>query len=584
MKFSPLTLLAAATLASSVAVGVTSAADSPSVSNSNEELATTPSTTTPTTSTSPSTSSSSLTSSSPSTPSSPSTRPTTSTLPVTSSGSLQEANNNNNNNNNENGNNNENDNGNNDTDNDNDSRVPTPSPAGGLGNSTRTAPAGGDVFANLKTNTYPSDTYHMPPVRAIHARVQSDAPQLVDGVFVSSFGNGDLEAGYLSAMDTVNTASVEGALMYVQAEGINVNVRAKEERCERKSGMAHIVFYEILLVQTNETLAQFQKSWGETPEYGPMLPMDSGRCTPLSGDDDFPAGCLQFNGDDGQPNVGPFIGGGIKDDDVRAPYPDNYWFSFPGTCPLKGWADKTDECRESTRKGLCDMGEGPDGVECTFTYSVLGWVTIDDVVGITAIENPDTGSTYANFTEWCLADTNNTEFSANAESGEFETGLPFWEDPLNTTANSARAEAVVAKYEETLASGSTQIDSTLLAAFRALPTPEELAALNPPCYMTVEACGSGNGCKRVGYSQICTACEADEGCETGGNDFVYPKLAKAKTELSEEETTTKVADGNSTSGGVSDSNTDSTGANAAAPMAFTAASVVLGLVAVVLAL
>jgi len=390
--------------------------------------------------------------------------------------------------------------------------------------------SGGDVFASLKTLTYPDDAYHMPPVRAVHARVQSDAPILVDGVFVSSFGGGELEAGYVSAMDTVNTASVEGALMYVQAEGINVNVRADEERCERKSGMANIVFYEVIIAQTNETLAQFQESWGKTSEYGPMLPMDSGRCTPLSGEDDFPAGCLQFNGDDGQPNVGPFIGGGIKDDDVRAPYPDNYWFSFPGTCPLEGWGDKTDECRNSTRKGLCSYGQGPDGMDCTFAYSILGWVTIDDVVGITAIENSETAATYANFTEWCMADSNNTEFAADAETGEMETGLEFWQDPLNSTANAARAEAVVAKYEETLASGSSQIKDSLIAAFRALPTPEELASSNPLCYMTVKACGSGNGCKRVGYSQLCTACEADEECETGGSGFVYPTLEKAFTD------------------------------------------------------
>jgi hypothetical protein len=452
------------------------------------------------------------------------------------------------------------------------------------GSSTATTAASGeDPFTNLETQTYTEDSYHMPAVRAVHARVQSDAPMLVDGAFVSSFGDGDLEAGYLSAMDTVNTASVEGALMYVQAEGINVNVRAEEERCERKSGMANIVFYEVVIVQTNETLAQFQDSWGKTPEYGPMLPMDSGSCTPLSGDDVFPAGCLQFNGDDGQPNVGPFVGGGIKDDDVRAPYPDNYWFSFPGTCPLEGWGDKTDECRNSTRKGLCSYGEGPDGVDCTFAYNILGWVTIDDVVGITAVENPDTGSTYANFTEWCMADSNNTEFAADAETGEMETGLPFWEDPLNSTANAARAEAVVAKYEDTLASGSSQIEDSLIAAFRALPTPEELAALNPPCYMTVEACGSGNGCKRVGYSQLCTECEADEGCETSGSGFVYPTLEKAYTELSENETTTVVA-GDSNSTAASGSAAGNNSSSAAAPMTFTVASVAVGLLTAVLAL
>ncbi|KAG7399495.1 hypothetical protein PHYBOEH_008730 [Phytophthora boehmeriae] len=458
----------------------------------------------------------------------------------------------------------------------------------GSGTSTgtvTTTSSGEDPFASLKTKKN-SDAYHMPPVRVVHARVQSDSPILVNNTFVSSFGDGDLEAGYLSSLDSVNTASVEGALMYVQAEGINVNGRAEEERCVRKTKMANIVFYEILIAQTNETIAQFQETW-ETPEYGPMLPMDSGRCTPLSGDDDFPAECLQFNGDDGQPNVGPFVGGGSKDDDVRAPYPDNYWFSFPNTCPLQAWGDKTDECRESTRKGLCPFGVGPDGVECTFAYNILGWVTIDDVVGITAIENPDTGSTYANFSEWCMADSNNTEFAADPKTGEWESGLPFWDEPLNTTANAARAEAVVAKYKETLQSGSSQIEDTVLSAFKALPTVEELAAANPPCYKTVSTCGSGNGCKRVGYSQLCTPCEAGEGCETSESGFKFPELEKAYTSLSGSQTTTSAdalenAGKGSTKSGSSAGS--SSGSSGAAAVAFSATSVVIGFVATMLAM
>ncbi|KAG2529694.1 hypothetical protein BBO99_00002239 [Phytophthora kernoviae] len=460
----------------------------------------------------------------------------------------------------------------------------------GSGTSTGTSTtksSGDDVFAKLKTKEYTSDSYHMPPVRVVHARVQSDSPILVDGAFVSSFGGGELEAGYLSSLDSVNTASVEGALMYVQAEGINVNGRAEDERCVRKSEMANIVFYEILIVQTNETIAQFQETW-ETPEYGPMLPMDSGRCTPLSGDDDFPAECLQFNGADGQPNVGPFVGGGSKDDDVRAPYPDNYWFSFPNTCPLEAWGDKTDECRNSTRKGLCSYGEGPDGVECTFAYNILGWVTIDDIVGITEIENPDTGSPYANFTEWCMADSNNTEFAGDTKTGEWESGLPFWDEPLNSTANAARAEAVVAKYEETLTSGSSQIEDTILKAFRTLPTVEELAESNPPCYMTVSACGSGNGCKRVGYSQLCTVCEDGEQCETGGSGFEFPELEKAFTELSGSQTTTSTEAldnaGKSTTKSGSSADSSTSGSSGAVSLTFTATSVAVGLVATVLAL
>ncbi|GMF25176.1 unnamed protein product [Phytophthora lilii] len=225
----------------------------------------------------------------------------------------------------------------------------------------------------------------MPPVRAIHARVQSDAPILVDGVFVSSFGGGELEAGYLSAMDTVNTASVEGALMSVQAEGINVNVRAEEERCERKSGMANLVSYEVLIAQTNETLAQFQDKWGKTPEYGPMLSMDGGRA-PL-------------------------------------------FLAMMTFLPAAFSSTATTDSQMSARSLV--------PASRTTTCVLL---TIDDIVGITSIENPDTGSTYANFSEWCMADSNHTEFAADAETGEMDTGLPFWEDLLNSTVNAARAE------------------------------------------------------------------------------------------------------------------------------------------------
>jgi|UniRef100_K3WDY1 hypothetical protein len=413
---------------------------------------------------------------------------------------------------------------------------------------TTTAPAasGDDALAAFKA-TATSDDYHMAPIRVVQARVQSDSPILVEGALVSSFGKGKLDAGYLSSLDTVNTASVEGALMYVQAEAINVATRAAENRCVRKTKVANVVFYEILIAQTNETIAQFQDKW-ETPEYGPMLAMDSGRCTPISGEDTLPVECYQFNGENGQPNVGPFVGGTNKEKSDRAPYPGNYWFSFPNTCPTQGWSNKTDECRTSTRKGLCPYGVAPNGVECTFAYNILGWVPIDDVVGITSFTNNATGKPYANFTEWCSASTDNVEFEYDESSKTLKQSLPFWEDPLNETANAARTEAMIAAYTKLLTEGSSQVSSTVSAAFKALPTPTELAAINPPCFKTVKSCGSGNGCKRTGYSQLCTPCEAGEGCKTSEDGFTFPTLAKAPTTLSEAETTTVGLNGGSGSG------------------------------------
>jgi len=275
-----------------------------------------------------------------------------------------------------------------------------------------------------------------------------------------------------------------------------------------------------------------------------MIPMDSGRCTPLStspsGEETLPAECLQFNGDKGQPNLGPFIGGGVKDDDVRAPYPDTYWFSFPNSCPNEPWgAKKTDECRASTRKGLCDLNVAPDGVECTFAYDILGWVPIDDVVGISSLTNDATGKPFTNFTEWCLSSEKNIEFAGDDKSGERTDGIDFWLNPLNSTANSVRAAKVVDMYDMILSGKfqSTQIKASDLAAFKPLPTIEGLRAANPKCYETVAVCNTGSGCRRDGFSQLCKPCKsADAGCEVDSS-YKLPTLAKAKTELTDAELT-----------------------------------------------
>jgi hypothetical protein len=387
----------------------------------------------------------------------------------------------------------------------------------------------------LKQKAYKGQ-WHMKPVRVVHARVQSDAPAYIDGRFVSSFGNGDLAKGYLSAMDSVNTASVEGALMYVQAEGINVNSRSPEDRCVRKNGMRNIVFYDIAIVQTNETIAEFGSTWQkarDTFEYGPMVPMDGGRCTAEAHKgtkEILPKACLQYNGDNGLANLGPMIGGSLKDDDVRAPYPNTYWFSFPNTCPQKKWAEKTDKCRSFSRKGLCDIGVAPDGVQCTYAYDILGWISIDDVVGITSITNKATGMAYSNFTEWCNASTKNNEFVGDSQTGEMTSGLSFWKKPLDSSANEKRAKKVVEIYNQLVAGKfeSTQISKKTVKLFKPLPDLDTLRESNPPCYESVPTCNSKEGCRREGFSQICKPCETKEdGCMSPKSGFEFPKLAKA---------------------------------------------------------
>lgn len=459
--------------------------------------------------------------------------------------------------------------------------APAATPAAAAGSSS-TGATTGDLLSTFKA-TPTNDAYHMSPVRVVQARVQSDSPILVEGQLVSSFGGGKLDAGYLSSLDSVNTASVEGALMYVQAEAINIKNRDSSKRCERKSKVQNVVFYEILIAQTNETIAQFQNDWS-TPEYGPMIAMDGGRCTPTVGESTLPVECYQFSGEHGQPNVGPFVGGTNKEESDRAPYPDNYWFSFPNSCPSQPWGkNKTDACRASTRKGLCPVGVAPNGVECTFAYNILGWVPIDDIVGITSMVNEATSKPYKNFTEWCLASEKNVEFSYDLASKKLDTSLPFWADPLNKEANKNRTQVMLDTYATLLTKGSTQVDPKVSAAFKAIPTPAELAKVNPPCYKTVASCGSGNGCKRTGYAQLCKPCTAAEKCETTDGKFTFPKLVKAYTALPESETKSNVSSSNSSSNSVSGSknstSTDKTSSAGQASLAFAtiAASLIMSL-------
>ncbi|GAB9465303.1 hypothetical protein Gpo141_00002714 [Globisporangium polare] len=370
-----------------------------------------------------------------------------------------------------------------------------------------------------------TDSYHMKPVRSLQARVQGDAPawDATNGLFTSAYG-ADFASKFRASLDTVNTASVEGALMYVQAEGINYNSRAVADQCVRKNKMQYVVFYDIVFAQTNETLALYET------EYGPFLPMDGGQCTPTSGADAtavFSKPCDYINGDNGQPQIGAFVGGELKDTDPRAPYPNTYWYSFPNTAVKLKWGAKNDTNRAASRRGLCDFDKMPDGITCTYNYRISGWVPIDDVVGITAMKSKAGTATYKNFTEFCL--DGGLEFNATVSDGTWIDGLAFWAQPQNRTANAARAAKVVDTYTAMLASKtSSQISTTVIANMAPLPTIADLTSANPKCYENSKECTGSLGCKRTFYGQLCVPCTAsDTGCDIQPSTSQYPTLTKA---------------------------------------------------------
>ncbi|DBA03401.1 TPA: hypothetical protein N0F65_002809 [Lagenidium giganteum] len=381
------------------------------------------------------------------------------------------------------------------------------------------------ALVRSQTTPLPSSTtsadadgaFHMTPVRAIHARIQNDAPKwdVEAQQFYTPYAK-NFSEGYAMALDGANTASVEGALMYMQAEGIDVTHQSN--KCERKNKMAYVVFYDITFVQPNASLAEFGQ--GDNPEYGPMLSFDGGKCT--NAGDAPPMECLMMNGEHNTADIGPFVGGLQKETDKRAPYPETLWFSFPSSCPTLGWKDDKAECRTKSHRVLCAPYENPDGVNCIFKYKILGYLGLDDLVGITA------EGKYKNFKEFCEA--GNVEFKTDPDSGAVTDSIAFWKDPTDTTANQARAQKMIDAYDN-IVHGKSEINTVVppevAQHFEALPTPEQLATGNPECYKNALQCAT-KACKRTGYSQFCKACsDASPSCVAPPAGYAFPKLAKA---------------------------------------------------------
>ncbi|OWZ03107.1 hypothetical protein PHMEG_00025222, partial [Phytophthora megakarya] len=360
-------------------------------------------------------------------------------------------------------------------------------------------------------------------VTRLGVRVQGDMPEWNSEHqrFVSSYYD-TFEDKYQAVLDTVNMASVEGALKYVQAECINASVITS---CERKNDIKYIVFYQTTTVQPSAAMDYYVNATDEykhAVESCPFMAMDGGQCDP-NGDGSFPDICNQYIGAGGQPELGFCVGGTLQDNEAIAPYPHNYWFSFPNSCPQSLWDDKTAACRAEYAGGMCAVGVEPDGVTCTFSYEILGYILLDDVVGITSMTNPNTGKTYADYYEFC--ENGGIEFSVSIVSSvtslltgllgtvvDLVEGLPFWANPGDSEANAERVEKLVSAYDKLVSASPTTSDGGVM---RALPTVDELTALNPPCYQNSPFCAESEfGCKRSYRSQICQVCtEDDSGCE-----------------------------------------------------------------------
>lgn len=61
-------------------------------------------------------------------------------------------------------------------------------------------------------------------------------------------------------------------------------------------------------------------------------------------------------------------------------YPNPVWYSLPGPCPTRRFAEQTAQCAAEVPGGLCDKVTGQGN--CTFSVEEAGEVDIDELVGI----------------------------------------------------------------------------------------------------------------------------------------------------------------------------------------------------------
>ncbi|KAL3657239.1 hypothetical protein V7S43_017899 [Phytophthora oleae] len=436
--------------------------------------------------------------------------------------------------------------------------------------------------------------WNMRTVTSYQARVETYAPVwdadnqvFVSGIpnSLSSGGNFTFNELYRATMDSVTTSSVEGALMYLQRDCIDrgVDPTADSVSCQRKNNVSVITFLEVQIVQPNAALAEYQKQRYIYPEFCPFVVMKDGECAYADEQDDgdassgsglerqHPPECKQFNGLDGQPDIGHCVGAQAFSADMVAPYYDAVWFSYPNNCVTSSWTNgKSDACRDQYPGGLCPFGTDPDGVKCTFSYKILGYLSIDELVGITeinatgssltssesesssslsssssgsesssssrssAIENVQKAATnyYKNYNAFCKA--GNVEFHSYDQDKTLGlknvTSIPFWDNPSSLETNVARTRQMIALYNE-LADKATN-------HMQKLPTDLDVVRdANPPCYENAEACYDAQfGCQRHSYAQICSVCRGQKDlCVRQISSYTFPDLKQASRTVSDSE-------------------------------------------------
>ncbi|HSY47487.1 MAG TPA: hypothetical protein VLC46_01625 [Thermoanaerobaculia bacterium] len=262
----------------------------------------------------------------------------------------------------------------------------------------------------------------------------------------SRFLGGSLgDAG--TRLGNTNAASAGGVLGYLHTEVI-------PSFAVSKTGLRHnnidaIAVFEVHVLNVRRArLIAPNDPPGNMNLFGPFMAFDRGMAMP-------PPAREQIM------SYGAYVGIQDQANNPRHAYPGD-WYSFVGVCPLSPWTtgengygDKPSPCPTTPAlEGICPAaGAAPDGTPlCQYTYSYLGYVPLDDLVGITSKAHPlcQEGGTpracvdYADFRR-----NGGIEYSAGpndavecaGEKGP-ESGLPFWRGRCDPEKALARIRAL----------------------------------------------------------------------------------------------------------------------------------------------
>jgi len=274
------------------------------------------------------------------------------------------------------------------------------------------------VFAFLSSGAAPSALFAQPaPPSATSIRVY----RAIDSRLL---GGSRGDAG--TRLGNTNAGSAGGVLGYLHSEVIPDFAVSNGRRLNDIDAIA--VFEVRVLNVRRARLSGSSDPPGDPSVFGPFMAFNRGKAMPPPARDQI----LRY---------GAYVGIQDQSHHPRHAYPGD-WYSFVGGCPLTPWdanGEKASPCPTTPAlEGICPAtGDAPDGTPlCQYTYSYLGYVPLDDFVGITSKDHPlcKTGGTpracadYADFrrnggVEYSAM--SNDAMECTGDTGP-ESGLAFW--------------------------------------------------------------------------------------------------------------------------------------------------------------